>query len=126
MSIEFWASSEADVPSLSVCGEFEASGLARSSRWAGVRARFLTSKRCACCRRQSNLNAHHVKPFHLFPELELDENNLIPLCEGGPWNCHFLCGHAGRTWKHYSPDPMAVVDRFREFLIAVGLIAQGG
>jgi hypothetical protein len=42
------------------------------------------------------LQAHHIKPFHLFPELELVESNWVPLCEGNPsMNCHLVLGHLG-------------------------------
>ena len=30
---------------------------------------------------KKKLNVHHVKPFHLYPQLELDENNLITVEE---------------------------------------------
>lgn len=89
---------------------------ARSPKWAALRDTFLKGKRCECCRRKTNLNAHHVKPYHLFPELELDVSNLIALCEGGPWNCHFLVGHAGRSWAWYHPDPRAAIADARRFL----------
>jgi hypothetical protein len=56
------------------------------------------------CGRTKNLNAHHKKPFHLFPELELATDNLFPLCETGPGstNCHCLIGHCG-DWTKYNP-----------------------
>lgn len=91
-------------------------GIARSSQWASVRDKFLKGKKCACCGRKSNLNAHHIKPFHLFPEDELKTSNLIALCEGGPINCHFYAGHAGASWSKYHPNPMDAIPMVREFL----------
>jgi predicted HNH restriction endonuclease len=47
------------------------------------------------------LEVHHVKPFHLFPQLELDPANLMTLCEDGG-NCHFMVGHL-KDWRRYNP-----------------------
>lgn len=49
--------------------------------------------------------AHHIKPFHLFPELELDTENLIPLCESKKYgiNCHLFVGHLG-NFKRYNEE----------------------
>ena len=40
---------------------------------------------------------HHIKPVRVYPELELDESNLIALCD----RCHFVLGHLGheRAWN---------------------------
>jgi hypothetical protein len=94
---------------------FEVLALPRSPKWPRVRTEFLRGKRCECCGRTDNLTAHHIKPFHLFPELELDPPNLIALCEGGPWNCHFLCGHGGKSWAWYTPDPWFVIGMAKAF-----------
>ncbi len=88
----------------------------RSPKWPALRAAFLVNRKCECCGRRTNLNAHHIKPYHLFPSLELDVSNLLALCEGGPWNCHFLIGHAGKSWKWYHPDPWAAIREARAFL----------
>jgi hypothetical protein len=95
----------------------------RSPKWAALRDSFLKGKRCECCLRKSNLNAHHIRPFHLFPSLELEASNLLVLCEGGPWNCHFLCGHAARSWDWYHPDPRAAIDETKRFLKLMKLAA---
>ncbi|MGA2401456.1 MAG: hypothetical protein ABSG91_07090, partial [Syntrophobacteraceae bacterium] len=47
--------------------------------------------------------AHHVKPFHLAPALELEPGNLITLCEEGEYNCHLVHGHNG-DWKSFNDD----------------------
>ena len=76
----------------------------RSSRWPAKRADILLAHPfCAVCGNKSNLNVHHIKPYHLFPELELADSNLIVLCEGPVVNCHFLFGHL-RNWKAYNPE----------------------
>jgi 5-methylcytosine-specific restriction protein A len=70
----------------------------RSSKWESVRKNFLlTNPCCAVCGGKDKLNVHHLKPFHTNPELELDPNNLITLCESGKKgvNCHLFVGHLG-------------------------------
>jgi 5-methylcytosine-specific restriction enzyme A len=78
-------------------------GVPRSPKWAAVRADFLADHpRCACCGGSSKLNVHHVEPFHVRPERELDPANLLTLCEGGNGlNCHFWIGHCG-NWAAWN------------------------
>ena len=66
----------------------------RSNQWARVRRSFIEKNpTCAVCGRKSNLlksnEIHHCQPFHLKPELELLESNLITLCR----EHHLLFGH---------------------------------
>lgn len=42
--------------------------------------------------------AHHVLPFHLYPELADDPTNFT--AHHHP-KCHFHDGHAGQDWKHW-------------------------
>src|SRR3990167_4774560 len=73
-------------------------GAARSSGWNKVRKDFLERHpTCALCEGNKTLEIHHKKPFHLHPELELDPNNLITLCESGKNGivCHRAFGHLG-------------------------------
>lgn len=73
----------------------------RSSKWAGVRKNHLTKHPlCTACGKNKNLEVHHILPFHLFPELELEESNLITLCDGN--KCHIRIGHCF-NWKAYNP-----------------------
>jgi hypothetical protein len=75
----------------------------RSSQWPKVEKDFLSKNPCcAICNSKSNLNVHHKKPFHLHPELELDESNLITLCMGNK-ECHLMIGH-GDNFKAYNPN----------------------
>lgn len=90
-------------------GSIEASrhGVARSDRWPHVeKAHLAAHPTCACCHPGTNVGAglqvHHIFPFHYAialgrPDLELDDRNLITLCETeagkpGP-NHHLLIGH---------------------------------
>lgn len=78
----------------------------RSSKWASVRAAHLQNHpTCAACDGTSSLEVHHIKPFHLQPELELDPTNLITLCESkkNGVNCHLLFGHLG-SFRSYNVE----------------------
>ena len=76
-------------------------GESRSPQWPGVRKAHLEREpACRVCGGTSKLEVHHKKPFHLFPDLELEDSNLITLCEG--WkncNCHLVIGHHGNFKK---------------------------
>lgn len=73
----------------------------RSSRWAAVRASHLKrNPTCAACGTRDKLEVHHVRPFHLYPNLELEPSNLLTLCETGG-NCHIMLGHL-KNWKSYN------------------------
>lgn len=55
------------------------------------------------CGNEKNLEVHHIQPFHLQPELELDQSNLITLCEAIGADCHLRQGHLG-NWKGCNPN----------------------
>jgi hypothetical protein len=74
----------------------------RSSSWPKVRKDFLDKNPvCAFCGGKESLEVHHIKPFHLDPSLELDNANLIVLCESKKYgvNCHLFFGHLGNYKK---------------------------
>jgi 5-methylcytosine-specific restriction enzyme A len=78
----------------------------RSTKWTTVRKKFLEANpSCAVCKSNIKLEVHHKVPFHLNPELELDTNNLIVLCESNHngINCHLAFGHLG-NFKSLNPD----------------------
>jgi 5-methylcytosine-specific restriction protein A len=78
-------------------------GLERSPKWPSVQKLHLKLEpECAACGSTKQLQVHHKKPFHLFPELELDLHNLITLCMDEK-DCHINIGH-GDNFKHYNPD----------------------
>jgi 5-methylcytosine-specific restriction endonuclease McrA len=79
----------------------------RSSGWPRVEKEHLILQPvCAGCGSKKCLQVHHKKPFHLHPELELEQSNLITLCENGVANCHLNVGHLG-DWKAYNPSVLA-------------------
>lgn len=77
-------------------------GAKRSSEWQKVRKEHIKANpRCAVCGGTKKVEVHHVIPFHLAPDLELDPLNLISLCERKKYglNCHLLIGHLGNYSK---------------------------
>jgi len=73
-------------------------GARRSSRWTKARKRHLEKNpRCEVCGSKKALEVHHVIPFSIAPDLELDPSNFISLCENKKYgiNCHLLLGHLG-------------------------------
>ena len=79
-------------------------GKGRSSFWPAARKEHLKREpKCAWCGGKNNLEVHHVKPFHLHPELELDQDNLITLCETAETKCHLHHGHNG-NWHEENPE----------------------
>lgn len=94
----------------------------RSPHWPAVRAAHLrVQPACAYSGATSHLEVHHILPFHLFPDLELDPDNLITLSEHsdvlGGMNCHLVIGHFG-DWKNYNPGVVHDAARFLAALIA--------
>lgn len=95
----------------------------RSPEWKRVREKFIKDNpKCAACGETNHLQVHHIMPFHLHPELELDPNNLVVLCMDIN-ECHLLIGH-GDSWKSYNPNVKKDVIRFnssdkphRQFII---------
>ncbi len=86
----------------------------RAPSWSTVARQHLESNpACAVCGHKKNLNVHHIYPFHLYPERELDPENLITLgvkCPTG--NHHLLFGHFG-NWQKFNPD--VIVDSRKFF-----------
>lgn len=84
-------------------------GTARSNLWPAVRQQhLLLQPACAVCGKTASLEVHHIRPFHLHPELELDPTNLITLCESkkGGVNCHLFFGHLG-NFKSFNVTVLA-------------------
>jgi hypothetical protein len=75
----------------------------RSSKWSSFRKEIVRkSPQCAVCGGKLMLQVHHKKPFHLWPELELVEDNVCVLCEDNIKQCHLRIGHLGR-WDYFNP-----------------------
>ena len=75
----------------------------RSDKWPTVREHYLVGHPvCEACGSKDDLQVHHVEPFHLHPEKELDPTNLITLCGPGGHNCHLRIGHSF-NFSAYNP-----------------------
>ena len=71
----------------------------RSSRWPALRNRHITAHpNCIACGGKAT-TVHHLRPFHLRPDLELDPGNLRSMCD----NCHLHIGHLG-NFQNENPD----------------------
>ena len=90
-----------------------AHGHERSSEWSRVaKEHRLREPACmACGYKGKKLQVHHIKPFHLHPQLELDPHNLITLCEAKGREHHLLLGHLG-AWESYNEHIHDDVKRF--------------
>jgi len=88
-------------------------GHKRSPEWHRVaKEHLLREPACvACGYRGRGLQVHHIKPFHLHPDLELDPHNLITLCEIKSRDHHLLLGHLD-DWEAYNPNVRHDVKRF--------------
>ena len=87
----------------------------RSPLWPAARLAHLQAQPvCQACGATIKLEVHHIKPFHLYPELELDPTNFLTLCEDAgatgkreAKNCHFAWGH---FYDWYAFNPQVVAD----------------
>ena len=87
-------------------------GVPRSSSWPKVRKQWLLNNpSCEACGRTTNIEVHHILPYHLFPEYELNISNLMSLCDGGGRSCHFAFGHL-YNWSKYNKNVREIVKQF--------------
>jgi 5-methylcytosine-specific restriction endonuclease McrA len=94
----------------------------RSRLWPELRKKFLKNNpRCQLCKGTKLLEVHHIKPFHLYPELELEESNLITLCESkkNGVNCHLFFGHLG----NYRKENKNIINDINHFKNRIGKIS---
>lgn len=80
---------------------FEFNFSSRSSKWPKVRKEHLDKNPyCEACGKRTKLDVHHIEPFHLKPERELDPTNLVTLCSNP---CHLVFGHL-MDYKSWNPE----------------------
>lgn len=88
----------------------------RDSRWGYVRKIHLMHyPKCMACGSDKNVEVHHIQPYHLYPDLELDPHNLLTLCNHPTRLCHFRIGH-GFNWKLWNPHVTVDADRSLQML----------
>lgn len=72
----------------------------RSPKWPAVERAFRkTHPACEACGGTADLDVHHVEPFHVRPDLELEPGNLMTLCRPH----HLTFGHL-MLWAAWNPD----------------------
>jgi 5-methylcytosine-specific restriction protein A len=73
----------------------------RSKQWPEKRKQHLSKyPLCAICGSSTKPEVHHIVPFHVDPSKELDDTNLITLCDK---YCHFVFGHL-MNWRSWNQD----------------------
>jgi len=72
-----------------------AKGQKRHKDWPKIRMEHIKLfGKCYVCRKTKKLQVHHIIPFNIAPDLELNPDNLITLCTNN-MNCHLIFGHKG-------------------------------
>ena len=94
-------------------------GKDRSADWFQVRRGHLKRQPdCQVCGGRKKLEVHHIIPFWVAPELELEPDNLITLCDGRKYaRCHYLFGHFGdyKKWnENVKQDASYFMKRIKE------------
>ena len=88
----------------------------RSNHWPTVRKHWLEiHPSCAACGGLDHTQVHHIQPFHLNPELELEPTNFITLCEKMGSECHLKFGHTVNghsSWKINNPNVVEDVKNY--------------
>ena len=70
----------------------------RSGKWPALERGVLQAHpTCAGCGKKATV-VHHVLPFHLWPEKELDPTNFVAVCP----DCHLHLCHLG-DFKSFNP-----------------------
>lgn len=82
--------------------------LHRNKDWEGFRNKIIVERGnvCELSRATTDLEAHHILPFHFavllgYPQLELEPKNII-IVSGGPINVHLLVCHLD-NFQSYNP-----------------------
>lgn len=95
----------------------QAHGLARSTHWPTVRSHFLKTHPTCFCGCTTQVEVHHILPFHFCvthgrPDLELDPRNLITMCDCHAHQHHLLVAHYG-SFESFNPDVVVLAVRFK-------------
>ena len=101
------------VESITPQGRAKLGGASRSDKWPAFRAEYAKTHLpvCAICGGTAKLNLHHLRPFHVFPELELDPTNVVWLCNKNL--CHIRVGHLS-NFQSINPNGAADIVIWRD------------
>lgn len=76
----------------------------RSGKWPKVRYEHLRLfPRCIVCGTLEDPEVHHVNPYHLYPDEELDPENLVTMCGQNAYGHHLRVGHLD-LWRDWNPN----------------------
>ena len=85
-------------------------GKKRHKDWPKFRKAHLKDHpRCEFCGKNDDLDLHHERPYHLYPELEMDPGNVMTACR----HDHWIWCHLG-DWKAWNPKVRDDAMYFRE------------
>lgn len=111
-----WLAPVPDEHTLEPYGDFE-----RASQWPALLAQLIAKQPfCGVCGRPQKdvekaggiLTGHHIQPVHVYPDRELDPDNVFIICESrGLRNCHFGWGHF-YNWSAWNPDIKEMAEAF--------------
>lgn len=88
----------AELPYIPEQGLYPPEFAPRSPGWEKFAKAFLANyPHCVVCKTAKSCVPHHVEPYHLRPDLELDSDNLVTLCPPH----HLLFGHF-MEWRSYN------------------------
>ena len=81
-------------------------GAVRSPKWKRFAKDYLSAHpTCEMTGTTKKVRPHHILPVHLYPELELDPENVMSLSDAkiGGVKPHLFCGHLG-FFGAYNPN----------------------
>ena len=85
-------------------------------------AKWLVGKSCAVCGGTKKVQAHHLFPRHIWPQLMYDERYWYPLCRANPtMDCHCIVGHGG-NFSGFNPYAVSMAEMLRPILFANKLL----
>jgi len=96
----------------------------RSDKWKTVRKHHIIEEPyCRMCGGVTDLQVHHMIPFHLNEADELIDANLITLCECPGIDCHLKHGHLG-DWHNFNPKIKVMANSSGQGIKSTGYVNQ--
>lgn len=98
----------------------------RSAKWEALSKRIIAKHPyCAVCGNTTKreLRGHHKVPVHVDPSRELDEANVVVLCQGKTVNCHLLVGHL-MSWRSWNVAVDSDIARLASAIQSRPMLAQ--
>ena len=84
------------------------------SKMESAMRKWLVGKPCAVCGSTKQVQAHHLFPRHIWPQLAYDNRLWYPLCRGNKEiDCHAVIGHGSGNMKGFNPFCIAMAEMMR-------------